>query len=106
MEAKPVPEDIYETLVWPNYLKNEKNKEKNFGGVGDILVLDSIKETPEEMPDKAIKFIFNKKDIKRNLEKEQNFLAFLNLSLFYALNQHIQVDYFYNFYLPMTVWTI
>ena len=92
MEAKPVPEDIYETLVWPNYLKNEKNKEKNFGGVGDILVLDSIKEAPEEMSDKTIKFIFNKKDIKRNLEKEQNFLAFLHLALFYALNQHIQVD--------------
>ena len=69
MEAKPVPEDIYETLVWPNYLKNEKNKEKNFGGVGDILVLDSIKEIPEEIPDKSIKFIFNKKDSKRNLEK-------------------------------------
>ena len=42
MEAKPIPEDFYETLVWPNYLKNEKNKEKNLGGVGDILVLDSI----------------------------------------------------------------
>ena len=92
MEAKPIPEDFYETLVWPNYLKNEKNKEKNLGGAGDILVLDSIKEIPGEMPDKSIKFIFNKKDSKRNLEKEQNFLTFLNLSLFYALNQRIQVD--------------
>ena len=92
MEAKPVPEDFYETFVWPNYLKNDKNKEKNFGGVGDILVLDSIKEIPEEMPDKSIKFIFNKKDSKRNLEKEQNFFAFLDLSFFYALNQYIQVD--------------
>ena len=62
------------------------------GGGGDILVLDSIKEVPEEMPDKAIKFIFNKKDIKRNFEKEQNFIAFLHLILFYALNQHIQAD--------------
>ena len=69
----------------------QRNREKNLGG-GDILVLDSIKETPEEMPDKTIKFIFNKKDIKRNLEKEQNFLAFLHLTLFYDLNQHIQVD--------------
>ena len=69
----------------------QRNKEKNFGG-GDILVLDSIKETPEEMPDKAIKFIFNKKDIKRNSEKEQNFFAYLHLSLFYALNQHIQAE--------------
>ena len=68
------------------HLKNEKNKEKNLGG-GDILVLDSIKETPEEMSDKAIKFIFNKKDTKRNSEKEQNFLTFLHLSLFYALNR-------------------
>ena len=79
METKPVPEDYYETLVWPNYLKNnyhlakmKKNKEKNLGG--DILVLDSTKETPEEMSDKAIKFIFNKKDIIRNLEKEQDLL--------------------------------
>ena len=69
MEAKPVPEDFFETFVWPNYLKNEKNKEKNLGGVGDILVLDFIKEAPEEMPDKTIKYSFNKKDIKRNLEK-------------------------------------
>ena len=92
MEAKLVPEDFYETFFWSNYLKNEKNKEKNFGGVGDILVLDSIKETPEEMSDKTIKFIFNKKDSKRNLEKEQNFLAYLHLCLFYALNQRIQVD--------------
>ena len=90
MEAKPVPEDFYETLVWSK--KNKNNKGKNFGGVGDILVLDYIKETPEEMSDKAIKFIFNKKDIKRNLEKEQNFIAFLHLTLFYDLNQHIQVD--------------
>ena len=69
----------------------QRNREKNLGG-GDILVLDSIKETPEEMSDKAIKFILNIKDIKRNLEKEQNFIAFLHLTLFYALNQHIQVD--------------
>lgn len=92
MEAKPIPEDFYETLVWPNYLKKEKNKKKNLGGVGDILVLDPIKEIPEEMPDKSIKFIFNKKDSKRNLEKEQNFHAFLLLSLFYSLNQQIRVD--------------
>ena len=92
MEAKPVPEDFFETFVWPNYWKKEKNKENNLGGVGDILVLDSIKEAPEEMPDKTIKFIFNKKDSKRNLEKEQNFLAFLHLSLFYSLNQQIRVD--------------
>ena len=79
METKPVTEEYYETLVWSNYLKNnhhlakmKKNKEKKLGG--DILVLDSTKETPEEMLDKSIKFIFNKKDIKRDLQKEQELL--------------------------------
>ena len=79
METKPVTEEYFETLVWPNFLKNnyhlakmKLNKEKKLGG--DILVLDSTKETPEEMSDKAIKFIFNKKDIKRDLKKEQELL--------------------------------
>ena len=79
METKPVTEEYYETLVWPNFLKNnyhlasmKKNKEKKLGG--DILVLDSTKETTNEMFDKAIKFIFNKKDIKRDLKKEQELL--------------------------------
>ena len=79
METKPVPDEYFETLVWPNYLKNnyhlarmKKNKEKNLGG--DILVLDSTKETEEEMSDKAIKFILNEKDIKRDLKKEQQLL--------------------------------
>ena len=79
METKPVTEEYFENLVWPNYLRNnyhlaemKRNKEKNLGG--DILVLDSTKETTEEMFDKAIKFIFNKKDIKRDLKKEQELL--------------------------------
>ena len=64
METKPVTEDYYETLIWPNYLRNNHhlakmkvNREKMLGG--DILVLDSTKETEEEMSQKAIKFIFN-----------------------------------------------
>ena len=79
METKPVTEEYFENLVWPNYLRNnyhlakmKRNKEKNLGG--DILVLDSTKETTEEMFDKAIKFIFNKKDIKRDLKNEQELL--------------------------------
>ena len=79
METKPVTEEYYENLVWPNYLRNnyhlaemKRNREKNLGG--DILVLDSTKETTEEMFDKAIKFIFNKKDIKRDLKREQELL--------------------------------
>ena len=79
METKPVTEEYFETLVWPNYLKNnyhlakmKKNKEKKLGG--DILVLDSTREKPEEMFDKAIKFIFNRKDIIRDLKKEQELL--------------------------------
>ena len=79
METKPVPEEYFETLVWPNYLKNnyhlasmKRNKEKKLGG--DILVLDSTKETSEEMSNKAIKFIFNSKDIQRDLKKEQELL--------------------------------
>ena len=79
METKPVPEDYYENLVWPNYLKNnyhlakmKMNREKMLGR--DILVLDSTKETIEEMSQKAIKFIFNEKDLKRDLIKEQELL--------------------------------
>ena len=79
METKPVTEEYFENFVWPNYLRNnyhlaemKRNKEKGLGG--DILVLDSTKETAEEMFDKAIKFIFNKKNIKRDLKKEQELL--------------------------------
>ena len=79
METKPVPDDYYENLVWPNYLKNNYhlakmkiNREKMLGK--DILVLDSTKETMEEMTQKAIKFIFNEKDIKRDLKREQELL--------------------------------
>ena len=82
METKPVTEEYSENLVWPNYLRNnyhlaemKRNKEKNLGG--DILVLDSTKETAEEMSDKAIKFIFNKKEIKRDLKKEQELLDYI-----------------------------
>ena len=79
METKPVPEDYYENLVWPNYLENNHhlakmkiNREKMLGK--DILVLDSTKETIEEMTQKAIKFIFNEKDNKRDLQREQELL--------------------------------
>ena len=79
MQTKPVTEEYFETLVWPNYIKNnyhlakmKRNKEKKLGG--DILVLDSTKETKEEMTKKVIDFIFNKKDIKRDLIKEQELL--------------------------------
>ena len=78
METKPVTEEYYETLIWPNYLRNNQhlakmklNREKMLGG--DILVLDSTKETEEEMSQKAIKFIFNQK-FKRDLAKEQELL--------------------------------
>ena len=79
METKPVPEEYYENRVWPNYLKNnyhlakmKMNREKMLGK--DILVLDSNKENEEEMSKKAIEFIFNKKEIKRDLIKEQELL--------------------------------
>ena len=78
METKPVPEDYYEDLVWPNFLRNNHhlakmklNRDKMLGG--DILVLDSTKETEEEMSKKAIKFIFNEK-FDRDLAKEQELL--------------------------------
>ena len=78
METKPVPEEYYEDLVWPNFLRNNHhlakmklNREKMLGG--DILVLDSTKETEEEMSKKAIKFIFNEK-FDRDLAKEQELL--------------------------------
>ena len=79
MQTKPVSEDYFENLVWPNYLKNNyhlakmnKNKDERFGG--DILVLDSTKESIEEMTSKAIKFILNDKTLNRDLKNEQNLL--------------------------------
>ena len=79
METKRVPEDYYENLVWPNYLRNnyhlakmKQNKDKMLGK--DILVLDSTKESPEIMCQKAIKFIFNQNDNERDLIKEQELL--------------------------------
>ena len=48
------------------------NREKMLGK--DILVLDSTKETMEEMSQKAIKFIFNDKELKRDLKREQELL--------------------------------
>ena len=78
METKPVPEEYYEDLIWPNFLRNNHhlakmklNRDKMLGG--DILVLDSTKETEEEMSKKAIKFIFNEK-FDRDLAKEQELL--------------------------------
>ena len=78
METKPVPEEYYEDLVWPNFLRNNHhlakmklNRDKMLGG--DILVLDSTKETEEEMSKKAIKYIFNEK-FDRDLAKEQELL--------------------------------
>ena len=85
METKPVPEEYYEDLVWPNFLRNNHHlakmklkREKMLGG--DILVLDSTKETQEEMSKKAIKFIFNEK-FDRDLTKEQELLN--NIEKFY-----------------------
>ncbi len=79
METKRVPEDYYENLVWQNYLRNnyhlakmKQNKDKMLGK--DILVLDSTKESPEIMCQKAIKFIFNQNDNERDLIKEQELL--------------------------------
>ena len=81
METKPVPEEYYEDLVWPNFLRNNHHlakmklkREKMLGG--DILVLDSTKETQEEMSKKAIKFIFNEK-FDRDLTKEQELIIFI-----------------------------
>ena len=79
METKPVPEEYYEELVWPNYLRNnhhlakmKMNREKMLGK--DLLVLDSITDNEEEMSKKAIEFIFNNKEMKRDLIKEQELL--------------------------------
>ena len=97
METKPVTEEYFENLVWPNYLRNnyhlaemKRNKEKNLGG--DILVLDSTKETAEEMSDKAIKFIFNKKEIKRDLKKEQELLDYIEQQYVPEKNNYLFID--------------
>ena len=48
------------------------NKGKKGGN--DILVLDSTKESEDEMTQKAIKFILNQKDLERNDNHEQELL--------------------------------
>ena len=79
MDTKPVKEEYFENEVWPNFLyhnqhlaKMRANKGKKGGN--DILVLDSTKESEDEMTQKAIKFILNEKDLERNDNHEQELL--------------------------------
>ena len=82
MATKPKTEEYFEKLLWANYIKSNyhsarfnKNKELKLGG--DILVLDSTKETKEEMAEKSLKFILDKKELERDLEKEQDLLNYI-----------------------------
>ena len=79
MATKPKTEDYFENKLWASYLKNNyhlakyrKNKDLNFGG--DILVLNSMEQTQDEMAEKALKFILGEKDLKRDFEEEQKLL--------------------------------
>ena len=79
MATKPKTEEYFQNILWANYIKNnyqlakyKKDKDLKFGG--DILVLDSTKETPDEIAEKAFKFILGEKNIQRDLEKEQELL--------------------------------
>ena len=78
MATKPKTEEYFEKILWANYIKNNyhlaeyyRKKEAALGG--DILVLDSIKETKEEMAEKSFKFLLDEK-LERNFEKEQELL--------------------------------
>ena len=79
MATKPKTEDYFENKLWASYLKNnyhlakyKKNKDLNLGG--DILVLNSMEQTSDEMAEKALKFILDEKDLERDIKKEQELL--------------------------------
>ena len=79
MATKPKTEEYFENILWASYIKNnyhlakyKKTKDIKLGG--DILVLDSTKETPEEMAEKSFKFILGEKYLKRDFEKDQELL--------------------------------
>ena len=79
MATKPKSEDYFENKIWASYIKYnyhlakyKRNKDIRYGG--DILVLDSTKETKEEMAEKSLKFILGDKDLIRDLKKEQELL--------------------------------
>ena len=97
MATKPKPEDYFENRIWASYLKYnnhlakyKKNKEMNMGG--DILVLDSTRETPEEMAEKSLKFILGDKELQRNYEKEQELLDFIENEYNKLLEKHNNDD--------------
>ena len=79
MATKPKTEDYFENKLWASYIKNnyhlagyKRNKEEKLGG--DIFVVDSTKDTPEELADKVLKFILGDKTLQRDLELEQQLL--------------------------------
>ena len=79
MATKPKTEEYFENILWASYIKNnyhlakyKRNKDLKLGG--DILVLDSTKQTPEEMAEKSVKFILGEKNLERNMKKEQELL--------------------------------
>lgn len=79
MISKPVPEEYFEYLIWPNYIKYnyhlaewKKNKEKNIGE--DLLILDSISLSKEEMMNISLKYILGEKIEDRNINKEQELM--------------------------------
>ena len=83
MATKPKTEDYFEHKLWASYIKNnyhlaeyKRNKEKKLGG--DIYVIDSSKETAEEIADKVLKFILGDKTLERDLENEQKLLNYID----------------------------
>lgn len=79
MKTTRVPEWYFEKLIWPNYLKNnyhlanwKKNKKKELGN--DLLVLDSMTQSKEEMTNICMKFILGENIKNRNEENEQKIL--------------------------------
>jgi len=79
MATKPKTEEYFENILWKSYIKYnyhlakyKKNKDMKLGG--DIFVLDSTKETPDEMAEKSLKFILGDKNLQRDLKKEEELL--------------------------------
>ena len=79
MKTTPVPNNYFENLLWPAYIKNnyhlaewKKNKVEGLGN--DLLVLDSTILNKDEKLNKSIQFIFGNSVYMRDLDNEKKLL--------------------------------
>lgn len=79
MKTTPVPNNYFENLLWPAYIKNnyhlaewKKNKVEGLGN--DLLVMDSTILNKDEILNKSIQFIFGNSVYMRDIDNEQKLL--------------------------------